>query len=263
MPTTTERGPWDFAAVYELVNSFSVQDTVAEDAGAQNTQSSTVGPATNRQSTGLGDFGPLWEFLHVEQDKNLLGRARDLNSDATPEIPHDHTTRTLHLPTQRNDETYTSDGAAYAETFFAATKNVTWNDELDVLEASEELTTMSDSSPELETPSRSSTEKLSKALRAEKKAAAKAAARAAKAAKVARKATRKQERKTRSDVESEAEIRILKKPSPAKKASVHSRPGTPKSDSVTKSRYNLRSGSTQPVTPNGTVPSGSKATPSQ
>lgn len=261
MPANTERSPWDFSAVYDLVNSLSAKDVVAEDREAQNVPTTVASP--NRQSTGLGDFGPLWEFLHGEQDKNLLERAIDLNPKPPASPLQDAATPLLHLPPRVHDDTYTSDGAAYAETSFAATKNVTWNDELDVQEASEEPTTMSDSATELETPSRPSKDKQQKVLRAEKKAAAKAAKATAKATKAARKALRKKERKTRSDVESEAEIRILKRPSPAKKASVHSRPETPRSDSVNALRYNLRSKDKAPVTPNGVIPGGSNATPSK
>ncbi|KAF2436028.1 hypothetical protein EJ08DRAFT_222815 [Tothia fuscella] len=267
MPANPNRtSPWDFSNVYDLVNNLS--GSTIEDCGSPSPR--------NRKSSSLGDFGPIWQFLDVP-----ISAKHDIFS-------------TLQLPPPLHEETYTSDGAAA----YTASKNVTWSDELTVLEATEEPTSDSaletDPAPQDSTeedrqeilkPSPSSLdiherEQLKKERKAQKttrkqetKRLKAEAAKKASIAKAERKAENKAkdeanretrqkriqraqarqgldaERKTRSDVESEAEIRILQRPSPAAKAGIHNTPPTLKDDPAIPRRYNLRSRDTNAGTP--------------
>jgi hypothetical protein len=246
MPASTERSPWDFSSVYELLENFSTQDAAPgdhEDLGTRPRGSSL----STRQSTGLGDLGPVWQFLYAgrERPPDSVAKLASLHEDATDA----YLQRTLDaatLPPPFKDETYNSDGAADS----AGRKNVTWKDEPEVVEPSDETTTApsSHSTLKYEFPPAEATKEqrrqfwknmlLTQAMSRHEIQLAKKLERAER-----RKVSEhpKSVRKTKSDVESESEIRIIRRPTPAKKASFHSRPGTPSRDASSTPRYNLRS----------------------
>jgi hypothetical protein len=247
MPNSSERSPWDFGSVYELLDNLSTADATPIDHAKSNTHRRGSSVST-RQSTGLGDLGPVWQFLYASRDKPLDSTITIASPPQAPSSIDPFLQRTLDattLPPPIKEQTYNSDGAADT----SERKNVTWKDEPEMLELSDE----SNSPPTPTAPMFESTagnpisSKQQKKLWRDLEEQGLMSRRQLVQEKIKYRAARKKQvqrskhpvRKTRSDVESESEIRILKRPTPAKKASVHvhSRPGTPKDETSTTPKH--------------------------
>jgi hypothetical protein len=244
MPAQLAHSPWDFSEALELLNDLPVQKGPPQSQAAPKTTQSGVATTPQRQSNGLGDFSKIYAYLGIENDppkQPVLKSSKEaLHSDL--EVP-DPNCPPPPGPTIKADA-YASDGAVYTK------KNVRFNDDADVYEP----TDAPDSPTSEDAPGQSSPTKTKKSKR-EKKAALKEKKKAINAAKIAGKAHQKQSQaalrlKSASDVDSEADIRKLKKPSPARKASVHSQlPATPNPEETPQHQHNLRSKITTPSTP--------------
>lgn len=236
MPAQPTRSPWDFSEALQLLSDLPGQKDQPQRRAAATPARAGVATTPQRQSNGLGDFSKIYEYLGIKTDpiqplapspwKEASNSDLDVLDPNRPPPPG---------PTIK-DDAYASDGAVYTK------KNVRFNDDADVYEA----TDAPDSPTSEDAPGSSSPSKTKKSKR-EKKAALKEKKKAINAAKVAGHAEKKLSKaalrlKSASDVDSEADIRKLKKPSPAGKASVHSQlPAMPKVEEMPQHQANIRS----------------------
>jgi hypothetical protein len=252
MPASTERSPWDFSSVYELLDNLSTQDAVPEYNGDLKLRPRGLSNST-RQSTGLGDLGPVWQFLYAGKERPPESAATLASSlDGATDAYLQRTLEAATLPPPLREETYNSDGAADS----TERKNVTWKEEPEVLEPSDEAATpTTPTTSKYELPPVEATKEQRKRFWRNMLLTQAMSRQDIRMAKKLERAERQKldeqshsVRKTKSDVESESEIRILKRPTPAKKASIHSRPETPNRERPSSPRYILRSSGNLPGT---------------
>lgn len=253
MPAQSTRSPWDFSDAFPILRSPSDHKIQAKRHVPATPAESDVDFAPQRQSNGLGDFSKIFEYLNITAGAPKPLAPSPFKAKPTSELDIPDPNRPPSPGPPIKDEAYASDGAVYTK------KNVRFNDDADIYEATDALD--SPTSEDVLGPSSPSKKKTKR----EKKAALKEKKKAINAAKIAGKVEQKQAKalrlKSASDVDSEADIRKIKKPTPARKASVHSQlPATPKTGTP-QHRYNLRSTVASPGTPTPNAPTASAPIP--
>jgi len=215
MTTVPKSSPWDFGNALQLLkNSSDLDSNLPHPQNADICKTDAEKPAA-----ALGNFSKLWQTLGIESDykADAVPVASDLAIDSL--ATETTATKELIVPNPNRppgpapkDDTYASDGG-----YNPSRKNVTWIDELDILEEAtdEPASPTSDEGPGDFSLAECNAPKVSKK---EKKAAKKETW-------LQRKA-QKAERKARRVVESEADIRKQKKKkngTPAWNASIHAK----------------------------------------
>lgn len=207
MPSIPTRSPWDFSTALELLHTPLTPDQEHVSLEAKSH------PALKTGSAGLGDFSQIWEVLGTSPSSSINGYT--VPDPAQPPAP------------PPRDDTYASDGA-----YHSVPKNVSWKDEPDVLEATDVPTTPTSEEGASHNHSVRPIDPIAQYNAQTATPNTKLSKKERKREKKLRQALRRQEeelvrarrRKVTSDIESESEIRILARPTPAVRASKHSRP---------------------------------------
>ncbi|KAG8623398.1 hypothetical protein KVT40_008374 [Elsinoe batatas] len=193
--------PWDFTAVYSLLNTLSEDntphkaltpikrnnDSQDKEPSKEDTKQNTINNTTTKSdpASGLGDFSQLWQFLDTPPPTR---KSDHLSPNTSPTLHH-------RIPAKIE---YTSDGAAY--NYPASAKKLQWRDEVNDGTLTDVAPAMSDGEPSK--LSKKQRKKLNRRKRMEE-------------AEDARRAV--------SDMESEAEMPTTPR-NPAAKASIHTVP---------------------------------------
>jgi hypothetical protein len=256
MPAQPTHSPWDFSEAVQLLNDLPGRKDPPQRNAAKNTSQSSVATTPQRQINGLGDFSKIYEYLGIKNEPPQPLAPSPFKEASNSDLDVPDPNRPPPLGPAVKDDAYASDGAVYTK------KNVRFNDDTDVYEATDALD--SPTSEDVLGPNSPSKTKKSKR---EKKAALKEKKKAINVAKIAGKTGKKEAKaalrlKSASDIDSEADIRKLKKPTPARKASVHSQlPVTPKVEETPQNQYNFRSKVSTSSTSTPSVPIPIPSTP--
>lgn len=222
MPVQATRSPWDFSDAFSILRSPQGHTNQSQRHVTASSATPDVDSTPQKQGHGLGDFSKIYEYLNTSGDAPKPLAPRPFEEQPSEELDVPDPARPPPPGPTIKDEAYASDGAVYTK------KNVRFNDDTDVYEATDALDSpTSDDALGPSSPSKKKTKREKKAALKEKKRAINATKIIGKTEKHSAKISRL---KSASDVDSEADIRKIKKATPAGKASFHSQLSvTPKS----------------------------------